>query len=383
MALVPPAGTGLRPASLDQTGQPQLDVEQLPVHGVGMATRATRWPSIEVGAIIRAAVIALFVAVALIGVRVVSTTSSSPPPWDAHPFDAPTNGVDRALLLHDGQTYAALAQDPLLDRPELFYGNAEEEAYRASRPMLGWLAWALSFGQSGLVPEALLALTILSTAAMVASGGWLASLVNRDPRTAWGLVALPGAIAATSFIGLTDALATALALAGFSLWRTDRAGWAVAAFAAAILTRETGVLAVVAILLVERRRALALLWSTPPYAAWLVVVRLRLGHWPFGASDDGARYTVPFAGWWRALENWGPVHWTIFVAVGGIVATGWRRLPQDLQVFVGLWVVVAVCLGWQVWWKSFDFPRVLLPLTAVAAIGLLPAREPDPSPTGA
>lgn len=176
-----------------------------------------------------------------------------------------------------------------------------------------------------------------------------------------------------AYIGLTDALGTAGVLAGFFLWRSGRTRSATVAFALAILAKETGVLAVAALLIVERRRAIGLLWSVAPYAIWLVVIRLRLDVWSFAASSDGARYTAPFQGWWRAARDWGAVQWLVLSAIGVLVAVSWRRLPIELRWFSVLWIGLATCFGWQVWSKALDFPRVLLPLQVVAAICLLPS----------
>lgn len=67
-------------------------------------------------------------------------------------FDRPADGLESVLARGDGQTFAALAQDPTLARPEVFRGPPAEAAYRAQRPLLGWLAWALSGGQPDRVP---------------------------------------------------------------------------------------------------------------------------------------------------------------------------------------------------------------------------------------
>lgn len=104
----------------------------------------------------RPTLLAAAIAALVIGIRLLNAPDASAPPWDARPFDRPTNAVERVLLLHDGQTYAALAQDPTLSNPGLFYGDREEEAYRAGRPLLPWLAWAGSLGQPTAVPIALL-----------------------------------------------------------------------------------------------------------------------------------------------------------------------------------------------------------------------------------
>ena len=64
-------------------------------------------------------------------------------------YDRPLNRVDAVLARGDGQAFAAIAQDPTLARPLVI--NRGDFAYRAQRPVWGYAAWMLSFGQPGAV----------------------------------------------------------------------------------------------------------------------------------------------------------------------------------------------------------------------------------------
>src|SRR4051812_48983127 len=77
------------------------------------------------------------------------------PPTEHHGFvsnfDPPSSPIEVTANSGDGQSFAALAQDPSLSRPDVFYRGKSEAAYRAQRPLAGYLAWAMSLGQPGLV----------------------------------------------------------------------------------------------------------------------------------------------------------------------------------------------------------------------------------------
>ena len=342
----------------------------------------------------RDVIASVLVALALAGVLLVtraqiatSALDSGIDPYTAV-YDPPRSGLEQALNQHDGQAFAALAQDPALQRPELFRDNRHEEAFRAGRPLLAWAAWALSAGQPEAVAWVLLVLSILGVGALMAAVCYLATTFGRDlDRVVWTL-ALPGSIVVLIYVGLSDAWGTAFALAGMALWVRGRHGPAAVVLALAILTRETGVVAVFALASMELRdrRKLALLASTAiPYAIWMVVIRLRLDTWSFAADplgSTGARYTLPFTSLAKVMPDWNALSWLCLVVIVGLVVLGWRaHPPRPLEAFMALWIAVAVCMGQSIWSQPTDFPRVLLPLSIVAYVVALPAaRDVQPSP---
>src|SRR4051812_39881283 len=52
-----------------------------------------------------------------------------------------SDGFELLMVQSDGQAYTTLARDPSLARPSEFE-STEEAAYRAQRPLLGYLTWA-------------------------------------------------------------------------------------------------------------------------------------------------------------------------------------------------------------------------------------------------
>ncbi len=211
------------------------------------------------------------------------------------------NHVEALLVSGDGQAFAALAQDPLLRRPSVIAADGEY-AYRAQRPLWGYLAWAGSGGQADLVGWALVVLAILACGAACGVGALL--LLDRGASPWWAL----GVIAAgyESLATLTPELfALALFGAGVLLWTRDHHAWAIATMTAAVLTRETMIIGVAAFALwqlahvdgsfVTRFRRV-LPFAIPPaaLAAWDVLLRARLGAWPTGSSET--RLTLPGVG---------------------------------------------------------------------------------------
>jgi hypothetical protein len=303
-------------------------------------------------------------------------------------YDHPTTQLQAVLNQGDGQAFAALAQDPLLRRPEVFRAGSAEAAYRAQRPLLGWSAWATSVGQASLVPLMLMALSVAGFAALGAVLAWL--LERRGGSVIWVLPVLlsPGALVTLDWTG-PEALGTAAALLGLGLWTGERRRAAVVALVAAGLFRESLLLVPVAIaahaLLVDRRswRSIVPL-ACPPvvYALWVGVVWLRLDALP---SDAGqGRLGAPFAGLVKAADGWGGGDFAaalLIIGVGlGALVIG-RRDPAGWVA--GGFVLASFMFGSEVWRRSEDFGRLLLPVLAFGVLvlvpGLIRARSASPA----
>jgi len=311
---------------------------------------------------------------------------------DGHPYvslyDPPRTRAEAMLIEGDGQAFGALAQDPLLSRPGVFSATgaherpAQEAAYRAARPLFGWLGWAVSLGRPRAVAPALLLLTVLGAMALAAAVAVVAVSVGRRPDLGVVAVLLPGSLALLGSTG-PEALGTALALGGAVLWGRDEREWrrlGIAAMTAGALARETLLIVPLAIALVElrRRRArLILLVPMAALAAWDVVVRLRVGYFPSSAARG--RLAAP----WTTLA--GVAHWSpadaLVAAVGvALVLRGWHRLPAMWQVILFGYLALAAVLGPKVWADWWAFSRPLLPLYAIAFVGCLPRASRGDAP---
>lgn len=288
----------------------------------------------------------------------------------ARPFTV-TNGVEASLMLHDGQAYAALAQDPSLVRPELFVGGTSAQAFRAGRPALPALTWALSFGQPGAVPYILLLLSIVGVVLMVVAGGSFLNAWGADPWAARWLLLLPATMGVIFFIGLTDAWATAALLAAFVARRRGHVALAVTLLIVAVLFRETSLFAVPLFLVADRRPV----WLLPGvvYGLWVAFVTIRVGVFTYVAAPGdptGTRYGLPFAGILERLPDWGLSMWLAVLSTIAISAVAWRRMSTEVRWFTGIWWAAACCMGSSVWRDAFDAPRVMLPVTVLAILAI-------------
>jgi hypothetical protein len=303
--------------------------------------------------------------------------------------------VEALLVSGDGQAFGALAQDPLLRHPEVIRARGEY-AYRAQRPLWGYLAWAGSLGQPGAVGWALVVLEIL--AAGFACGVVARLLLERGTTPWWALLTL--AAGYESITTLTpELLALALFGAGLLLWRHDRRLIAVLALCAAVLTRETMLVGVAALALwqlaaahgafVARvRRALPLAIPFAAVAAWDVVLRLRLHAWPTGSSES--RLTLPGLGVLDSVAHQPSAGLAlgVLLALGLCIASVVLARRDPLTWVVVAYGVFALTFSREVWVHA-GFTRALLPLYVFGAVVVAatvheqrrtPSSVPDPRP---
>ena len=302
---------------------------------------------------------------------------------DVHPFvslyDPPSDAAEVMLNVGDGQAFAAIAQDPTLARPEVFNSYAPgisheaEAAYRAQRPLFGWLAWLASMGQPGAVPPALMALTVLGAGLLTTAGALLAGVVRRRGDLATVTVLAPGSVAVLAHVG-PEGLGTGLAILGVLLWtRAPRSSLLLLTMA--VLTRETLVLFPVALGIVElsrgRRRGLwPLVMPAGTWLAWILVVHARLGAWP---SEGGAsRLSFPLAGLIESVERWSVLDASLFTAGAVLAAAAVGRMRGVWRFVAVAHLGLAAVMGPEVWAAWEGFGRVLLPLHLIGIVALLP-----------
>lgn len=294
-----------------------------------------------------------------------------------------TDPFEIMLVQSDGQAYAALARDPSLARPEEFPSRAEA-AYRAQRPLLGWLAWAASLGRPSRVPVALAVLQVVGVGA--AGAACAALLAGRGaPVFPAALVALlPGIFESLSWLG-PEALGLALAAWGVGAWEQGHRRRSCLLLSAASLARETLLVVPAGLLIASVRRGTARaptgwLTLTAPFAVvgmWGPAVRLRIGSWPLAASSG--RLSFPLAGLLAAARSWADPGNAFFLAVGvGVVLALVlrRRWDHNLVTIALLTAVLATAMGAAVWARWEDFTRPLVPMFAFGIIALL-SRPPE------
>jgi len=206
---------------------------------------------------------------------------------------------------YDGVYYYAIARDPLalhelhplIDRP----------GYRYGHPGFGWLAWAVSLGQTGRVPDALLAINL----AAVAVAAFVASvLAQAYGWSQWGglVVAFNPGIVYSVTADTSEPLALALIALAILAWTRRRWFAAGVALVAGCLTKEpllavpVGLAAWELIELVRGARprdllarATALLVGPVFFALWWTYLHADFGHLPSSEARDLT--SSPFKGW--------------------------------------------------------------------------------------
>lgn len=329
-------------------------------------------------------VVVVVLAGVLAAASVYGRWAATPVDANEHPYvslyDPPRTSAEAMLNEGDGQAFAALAQDPTLSRPEVFNGSAaavapaDEAAYRAGRPLFGWLAWIASLGQPERVPFALLGLTVVG-AVMLAGGAALAAArLHRRVELALLCVMLPGSVILFAWTG-PEAFAVGLGLTGLVLWPEHR--WpAVLALTLAALTRESLLLiplTVATFEAVHRRRFLPLLTPALALGLWDLIDRARFGAFPTAAGR--ARLAAPWSSW-PAIGDWLPIDWAIGMLGVALVIGGFLRLPPLWKSVLAAYVGLALFMGPDVWKRWQDFSRPLLPLYVIGFIACIPAGEP-------
>ena len=328
------------------------------------------------------AIVAALLGAAVVGGVIAAQPGSGACCAGTHPYvtlyDRPLSAVDAVLASGDGQAFGALAQDPLLRRPEVITVDGEY-AYRAQRPVWAYLAWAASLGQPDHSGLALAVLTALSCGLAAAFAGLL--LADRGVSAWWALLVVPAGIESL-FEFTPELLAFALACAGLLLWSRDRRALSVVVFCLAVLTRESMLVAVAGLAVWELRTPLSSLadrgrrvacLAVPfaVYAAWAVFLRIRLDAWP--SDRSGSRLGLPGAGYLLALgrtstptANLGWAALALLLCGTAVVLA--RRDPCTwIAVGFGLF---AILLGPNVWLEPASYNRVLLPLYAFAGIAI-------------
>ena len=284
----------------------------------------------------------------MLGAHVIAGGGLSAPVVAGDAFVGPDRPRDLAIVHegstgYDGQFVYRLALDPFT-RQETAYGIRLDNApYRQQRVGLPLAAWTLA--KAGLPVSA--ALLLVNALALIAAAWAGAVLARRLGRHAlWGvLVALSPGVVIAANRDLTEPLQVGLLLAGLVAWtgrRTPLAtAAAVAAFTAAVFTRETSITVLFGLGVWEAVRALrgpgraqavarAALLTLPvlAFAAWQVHLEGVWDELPVRANDGNVG--TPFARWA-----------TTFLAGGG----DWSDWTSKAALLAHLWVAERVLLA--------------------------------------
>lgn len=202
---------------------------------------------------------------------------------------------------YDGQYYYRMALNPA-NLHHTAFGIHMDSTYRFVRIGYPLLAWLLSFGQHGLVPYALIAINVVALGVLAWLGGIFAREAGRHAM--WGLL-MAGYFGFMTGLDrdLTEPLGAVCLLAGILAYRRRHPLLAAVAFAYGCLTRETVLVAPVALGIVRlvqiiRRRARPgledLAWIVPGlvFVVWEVILKAATGTFPI-LSDSSKNAGLP------------------------------------------------------------------------------------------
>ncbi len=201
---------------------------------------------------------------------------------------------------YDGTYYVQLALHPWLDDPEQLKQSIDNPSYRARRILPSWVAWALGLGRAEWIVQifALLNVGVWLVLAWVLLR-WLPP-DNSGNLLRWSGILFSHGMCMSVRNSLADAPGLLLVALMVVALERGRKPSAVIALGAALLTKETSLLAGTA--LIPKRGSGWRAWVVTaswgalailPFAAWLGYVR-----WHLGANNDAGlgNFTLPLVG---------------------------------------------------------------------------------------
>jgi hypothetical protein len=184
---------------------------------------------------------------------------------------------------YDGQFMYLMAFDPFItrfaDRPAAYRAFIDNPPYRYGRIGFSVMTRLASAARPELFPAAMMWLIVIAHFALGTVLARIASQHGRSRFAALWYLAIPGFMSSL-LSALPEALAAATLVVGVYNW--PRRPWlAAAAFAAALLVRETSIVLIVAVLLARgrqdwQRSVLVLVAAILPVCAWRVFVATQL-----------------------------------------------------------------------------------------------------------
>jgi hypothetical protein len=242
---------------------------------------------------------------------------------------------------HDGQQFYAVARHPF--DPSASAPYLANPVYRYRRIVFPVMAWALAPAGGTRLIAALLIVGL----AGVALGAAAVSFLPGAPKWLPLVVGVtPGVIVAVG-LSLADSLALGFTLAAFAASARRRPALVLVALALAVLTRETSLLAAIALAFTPE---LSWLWR----AAYIAVPALLLGGWVLWVShvlgipvNDGAadQFSFPLSGWVHANSE--GIGLIIAAVLAALLVLGVLRTQDTPAVcaYLGLLLLLFVTLS--------------------------------------
>jgi len=290
---------------------------------------------------------------------------------------------------YDGLGYYYIAGNPFMRTPHI------RDALRYQRIGYPFLVWAVSLGQQAWQPVVMIAVNIAAVMAVALLAGAIIMWYAPGASVWWALAC---AVNPALIIGVRDDLIepvlTALALAGLLLYLRGRVAWAALVFAAALLTREVGILFLAPLLAAEvtaRRwpRVVVLALSVAPYLIWQQIVTRAMGYSSavtvernFQPLLVGMRLVlagIPHAPAWERMYIPSIVA-AIVIVVAALAVAAWQAWRRYDVVLGGAIVhcIAALFAGWVIWQGYRSAPRVFGGLYPLLIFAYLLYRRRNP-----
>lgn len=294
--------------------------------------------------------------------------------------------VRRDIGGYDGAAFYRLALDPFTRTETAFGITLDNPPYRQQRIGYPFLVYCLAHGHSSWVPALLV---LVNFAALLALGALGARVAQQAGQHAlWGLIFpfYPGFLLSLSR-DLSEIVACAFALAAILAIQSRRALAAGLLLSAALLTRETFlvmVLAMAAVFVVQACRRLPSRPAVVAFGAPLAIYvgwQLRLASvWGVTPAQAGApRFTIPFVEYMRFLDASSSLRRAarlnfaeafFFAIVTFLIIAAWRssRSPVEWRVAWVAYFALGATLPHSVWYEDVGFVRVLADFYLLSAV---------------
>lgn len=294
---------------------------------------------------------------------------------------------------YDGGAFYRLALDPFTTERKAFGITLDNPAYRQQRIGYPLIVWVLSFGEPTLVPALLVAVNFAALVTIAIAGVLIASRLGLAPL--WGVTFAfyPGFLMSLSR-DTSEIVAAAFLLAGLAALLARRPWLATALLTYAVLTRETTLLAVVAIgvawLIARLRRTMrwpsfVFLIPGAVYVLWQAVLTWQWGEVPARAGAPGM--AIPLSEYFRFFAAAAPrriqlqrlyfnecLYLAIITVLAAVASLRRRGAPLEWRLGWLAYFVLAALMPAVMWQEDFGFLRIFSELFVFSTLVVLPAR---------